>query len=832
MFIIRAIGCIGMLLCSWGAVGQQRAEKDVLSYVEQIKHFAAHYPREKVYLHFDNTCYYVGDTIWFKAYLVNSIAHQASDWSRTLYVELLNEEGNIIETKRYKTTAGQCHGQLAVRDSLHAGYYEVRAYTRWMMNWEDRDVFSRVFPVFDPVRNAGEYGMSITRPSFKAPDYRIKNFWTQWDKKGERLTVRFYPEGGNLVRGLKSKVAFKATDAAGRNVEVQGTVRDGDGNDLVFFSTQHDGMGAFEFQPEGKTYTAEVRYDNRTYRFALPEVLAEGAVITADQRNAGKLTVGIARSAACRESWLGLTLTCRGKLISSLVLKPSAQSATAVAFLNSDIPAGVSQITLFDTLGCVLAERLIYVRHPRDLTMEVKTDRQQYAPYAPVRLNFTLNDAAGQPVETTFSLSVRDAGTCPEKPQDENIETWLLLSSELKGYVHRPQYYFEQDDRQHRYALDLLMLTQGWSRYVWKQMSGVEPLKVEYPAEETISIDGRVLTYGIRQKPRANVEVLTWMYAGGESYRGKTMTDSAGRFVFARDLWGTWNLSLQVSEEGKRKNSDIRLNRAFSPSARQLAVYEKQFEAEYAADSLCVDSLAPAEEMPETPLLLGRDMHLLDEALVKRKREWKREMPGLKNATVVYHMEPYLDKLIDEGNDNATTIYEFLEQNNPYYRFGKYKGRAVTFVVNNILAEADHTLVLDEMVPEQLELVTIDETYGTACVYAPDDHDCEDKVTIFLYTNPGNQIRRAPRGIRQTKLEGYARVKEFYAPDYSKGVLPGETDYRRTLYWNPNVKTDSLGKAEVHFYNNTAGRRFNISAETVTTDGKVGRLHTPAGSHF
>lgn len=836
--MIRFLGTLILFIRVFLAVGQESGGENIAKRLKEIKQFPVQYPREKVYLHFDNTSYFVGDTLWFSAYLVNSLGHTGSDWSRTLYVELLTPEGEVIETRRYKTTRGRCHGEIALRDSLQGGFYEVRAYTRWMMNFGDRDIFSRIFAVFDKPQRPGEYSWKLEPRGHKV-DYRVDDFVNQKDKK-KGLDLCFYPEGGNLVKGQRSKVAFKAIAPDGSNAELTGIVRDAAGKDITFFSTFHDGMGIFELCPENLSYGAEVEYEGKKYHFDLPAVLPEGVTLRVRQDNPSGLQVIVSRNGTVAGDSLGLSLCCRGRLLSAVVLPPASAGNQVLDFITEDYPSGVVQVTLFDAAGMVLAERLVFINHHDVLSVGCEGKKEYYSPFAPVDLNFTVKDHTGQGVAAAFSLAVRDAENCTEGKNQDNILTYLLLSSELKGYVHDPGYYFLSDDRVHRSALDMLLLVQGWSRYVWRQMAGVDTLVVNYPAEECISIDGKVLQYGIRSKPRAHAEVLAWMYSGGESYKGKTRTDSLGRFVFARDLWGDWNLSLQVTEEGKRKNSDIRLNRFFAPKARKLSWYEKQIPRltelpEKSGADGGRDSLPLVSSQQEKPVsgFMENGVYLLDEAIVKKQAAWKREDVGLRNASVVYHMEPMMDRLIDRGEDDVSTIFDFLQLHNPAYHTLRpvesggdtYKGRPVVYVINNQYSGEYKALNLDDIMPEQLEMVTIDEHYGTACAYIPDDTDCNEYVVIYLYTTPGNQIRRGPKGIRYTKLEGYVRVKEFYSPDYSGGVLPGETDYRRTLYWNPEVKTDSLGHASVRFYNSGRCRYFDISAEAVTEGGEVGVMN-------
>lgn len=810
------------------------------SYVRRIDTFNVRYPHEKVYLHFDNTCYFLGDSIWFKAYLVNAAAHQPDDWSRTLYVELLTQEGDIITTKKFKTTDGQCHGALALRDTLKAGYYEVRAYTRWMLNFGDGHEFSRVFPVFNKPKQEGNFERVMLRRNFNVPDFRDKNP-NKWIKKDKKVTVDFFPEGGHLVQGLPCRVAFKAVDRDSGDLNITGRLFDKLGNSIAYLGIKHGGMGDFEFVPGGEGgYTAEFDVNGRTWKFALPPVEPQGCIVRVNNRDDEMVNFTVYRSEALKQENLGVTISCRGVVYNTAELLASPAKSILVSFPRKSLPSGVSQITVFNTSGDVLAERLLFVNHRDGLNIGITQDKNSYAPFDKVNLDVHLEDSRNHPVEAVFSLAVRDADKSAASDAAD-IQTYLLLSSELRGYIHNPGYYFEDDSRERKYALDLLLLTQGWSRYVWKRLAGVEPFKVVQPAEAGISLDGVIQEYSRKFKPLKHTPVSVHLLRDGDFYRDKGVTDEDGNFVFAFDFWGEWDLFLQVKDSVKNKgiNCDIRLNRFFGPSLKDLSYYETQVPRKSLAsrksgrvDTTNNGSTSEFSEYDE--LKMPTDVaqeYALKEVNVKKARPYRPEDEGLEFASVAYYMEPVLDKLKDLGKDNANDLFQFLSQNNPYFyterpfvdsinmSMDKYKGRTVFYVVNNVDA-TKVAIPVEELGLDRIKLITIDERYGAVCRYKACGILDYDLVAIHIYTD--NNMARQPVGVRKTKIEGYALVKEFYNPRYDKGVLPGEVDYRRTLYWNPNIRTDSLGNARIDFYNNGSCRRMNISAQTVTSSGLIG----------
>ena len=195
--------------------------------IQSLDYFSKNIPQEKVYLHFDNTSYYQGDNIWFKCYVVTSGQHQLSRWSKTLYVELLNPGGEIIDKRILKIENGQCHGEFTLNQlPFYSGFYEVRAYTKYMLNFGDDVIFSRLLPVFDKPKTEGNFEKRQKLPygRWGTGNYAMKR---EHPIKENKVNLRFFPEGGNLIQGIESRVAFEATDEAGNPIDVFGVVMNG-----------------------------------------------------------------------------------------------------------------------------------------------------------------------------------------------------------------------------------------------------------------------------------------------------------------------------------------------------------------------------------------------------------------------------------------------------------------------------------------------------------------------------------------------------------------------------------------------------------------------------
>lgn len=845
-----------VLICFFFA-NQIQASNDINILSKQVKLYSANYPQEKVYLHFDNTEYFEGETIWFKTYVVQADRNALSNLSNTLYVELLDEEGSIKLTNKIQIKDGKGSGSIFLKDLLYAGYYEIRAYTRAMLNSGSENIFSRVFPVYDIPKDKGDYSNREIkkRPvSQRTPGPR-KDYL-----KREVNTITFMPEGGNLVNGIKSRVAFQAFEKTGQNAAVSGIVLSEKGDTLAEFNTSNQNMGVFYMTPQIGKNKAKVKFKDKEYRFDFPEVKPEGYVMTVDALDQTNLTVLVRKSPGTISEHLGLNITCRGRLYGSDSLIIGDENALTLSFPKKMLPSGVSQITLFNTKGEVLAERMVFVNHNSQMKIELipnkplispttpsNTNHPQttlsklipsYSPFEKVSFDFRLSDIKDNPIETDFSVSVRDAATTNSEPNTDNILTNLLLSSELKGYIDKPGQYFEKDDQQSRQDLDLLMLTQGWSRYVWKKMSGVETTNTVHPFEKGLYMEGRVVSlYG--KKPRENVEVLMILTNGDQSQHNKCLTDKEGRFYFSIvDFNEKADVILQTKTKGKRKEHYIMLDRVFSPGVKDYSFYEQQIpfggvETFYTLvtkkNELITDTIVTTPKTEEKELTMEKKSHMLKEVILKDKRQYARENEGLRNATMVIDVNKKMDDFRDLGKYIPSNLNTFMYEINPYFveyatdsggLIQRYKGRKIISVFNNKYIGFG----LPDFIMSDVETLMISDKPGVSLDYigqagADGINIVGDEVVFNLY---GKIKNKEAYGIRNTTFQGYSLVKEFFSPQYDKIVLPDDKDYRRTLYWNPFVKTDKEGKATITFYNNHSCKQMQINAETVTEKGVIG----------
>ena len=799
-------------------------------FMHNIHTFNRLYPQEKVWLHCDNTAYFQGDTIWFSAYVTSAETLRSAALSKVLYVELIDEMGEIVSTQQLQIESGRCHGQIPLNSELEkwlvtrkeqqkafypinprtknynvplpSGYYEIRAYTRAMLNWGTDICFSRIFPVFDTPEREGDYSQLTMNNRKKGQRELIENRIRLKSSKKERLNVCFYPEGGDIINGLPCRVAYKITSKEGRNLTAHCLLL-ADGEIITRTRTTHDGMGHFSFLPkEGVKYKLRVNTGESVRTFDLPDTRPQGLMLTVDATRADSIRMAVAATDSLLHKTIGMSITCRGKLLYFKVYdRLSQRPAWLPAIAKNKLSSGVNQINLFDANGQVYAERLFFVHDTAVIgrrNVGYRLDKKEYKPFEKINLiMFSHFYKEGQ----TGSLSVRDSGTEIGSPYTDNLQTYLLLTSDLKGYIHRPSYYFEADDLVHREHLDLLMMTQGWRRYAWKQLAGIEKFKRTHFMEEGLTLHGQIKHPKQKKTYLPNVRVAAIVSKGKEIMQeGHMITDNDGRFTFIMEpFMGRYGLSLNLTDESKRLvDGQFLLDRHFSPRPREIQFMEKQI-------------LSVPKPSSTT---MGTDAYLLSDVQIKRER---RQFEPF----TLHNIREEREKALDTGDDKfiRISIEGYIEdkylpfeeeilwsfkvsstkkEEQKFISRKDFKGRRIK---DFELEYVDYIQVYDKSTshvrPERTTPLLNDQFKKN---YKP--------ICCWIYRKP-----KKIKGLRVTHIDGYSEVLDYYHPQYNREIIPGEVDYRRTLYWNPYVVLNKEGEAHVTFYNNSSCKQPEISIE-------------------
>jgi hypothetical protein len=902
------------------------AQNNMDSMVERLGNFGTKLPQEQVFIHLDNTSYYLGDTIFYKAYVKRGDDGKPSNISGILYCELLNNDGYLVERQMLPLEKGEAHGTFSLSDTLlYAGYYELRAYTRWQLNWgvteqphskwsekyffnndmakdyyrDYEKLYSRVFPVYNKPTTPGNYSSDMTlRP--------LATYYKNPADNPETI-VQLFPEGGGLVAGVSQRVAWEVRNETGMALEGRLAIAMPNG-DTIISETVNRGRGVFDilpvegeklkvlFVPTGKNNPANVR----TAKTSLPEPVRDGVVLCVNTDKSGIDISYVAAGVATQET-LGMTVMHNGVLKHALLLdRPSMHLSVETA--------GVYQITIFNPEGRVYADRLCFYL-PKDFHVEnvaIKGVKEKhYAAYEPVSL-----DLHGMP-GASLSVSVRDAAKSEYVYDTGSMLTETLLASQIRGFVPHPQWFFQEDTPERRQALDLLMMVQGWRKYSWRQMAVRGEFEIAHMPEERFPYwNGQINNYTYEQTDNVAQRRLAEFVQASEKWADDRTAESSANEESETEAQGNSENQSSRSENSETVSSSDQL--AENPNANDDArgrftkneknlkrpvvlhveftqpgtegvlgnsvsqgtfsfkfprYYNEFFFFAGASDStkwkkgeppvwvqsgrtkrddtdfpefyLKLDPFYPRFPIPydyyqthvapmpqDYPLYNYADeqVRMMQEVTVGARRSGRRKFGLWKPAFVVDAYEAF-NATCDAGfvpgyfmgysrfsQDVARTYIGDMKTERRYEVQTRFNGRIDT--IDNI---SDHELQYYNCLWNLSDVVVY-----TDYSLRNDRHNKYSgnelptvTVDLRLLEDGG---KRSYLKNRRWRMKGFAIPDEFYSPDYSKIALP-EQDYRRTLYWNPQVILDNSGKANIKLYNNSSPSILQVVVEGWGQDG-------------
>lgn len=881
----------------------------LMRFAGNIHQFNELFPQEKVYLQFDNTAYFQGENIWFKAFVVKSSNLNRAP-STVLYVDLVSPNGVLLSQQKLKIVAGQADGCISLMDNsteqarelrgiqpYPSGYYEIRAYTQYMLNFSDDIIFSRVLPVYRTPKVEGDYANPVL-----APDSTILSQNRPAQDKLHKVNVMFYPEGGHLVRDIMCRVAFKATDENGMGINGTLSLTAEDGMQVTAESG-HEGMGSFIFTPGSRKTSAVFEYQGKKYSVTLPAPQPAGYSIMADnvsQNNQLKLSVR--HSVARKERTVGLTVTCRGELVMFKELAMKEDGENRFELDTKDWPAGVCRLVLFTDRGEVLAARSVYNGSTKyqPPVIDFKTDKRNYEAFGKMQLSLDLKDRNGNPFRDRFCISVRDASDYGTVYSD-NLLTDFLLTSDLRGFIHDPEYYFKSDDKTHLNDLDLLCMVQGWERYDWEYMTDNRVFHENKRLEDSLSLNGWIMTNRLtkdRVMDNVKIYVAVLPRTNDNLELGQAVTGQDGYFGFnMKDFYGKADLTMRIAKANDTENeprAKIRMDRAYTPAIRAFrkeelqpgwSVKKPKTPSADASDNdfptIINESqglLLPAVNIDEklkyvdyftfkafdvdkdveTELDFGNyttDVmgYLIDKGYTVwcpgsgPDEEWFGVMENGgywypitdARSSISYYYESnfvstqdylYMDRTYGSNyNDthcelNGHNVVWYVHDNKQYYRDGAY---ATPWTID--VQDIESILVFDELLSmaqirqhAPLYAKYLDNSGEMAQFYSQASEARTNMLVDIKLKDASKILSKNDKlnlGKRVTTIQGFNRTHSFYSPEYPDGAITGDVDYRRTLYWNPNVVTDENGHAEIEFYNNSYSTRFNVSGAGITASG-------------
>jgi len=743
--------------------------------------------QEKIYTHTDKDFYLTGEILWFKLYTVDAGLNKPVNISKVAYVEVLDDANNAVLSGKIALTNGQGNGSFYIPVTLKNGNYKLRAYTNWMKNAGPDQYFEKIIGIVNPLNEPTEVAAA---PAGKDD-------------------IRFFPEGGSLVNGVTSTVGFKATGTDGKGLNINGVVIDQRNDTIVRFKTLRFGMGSFDFTPvAGNTYKAVVRIGRDNSLISdLPVAAANGYVIHLADNGSNQAQLKItANMPGSNGQPVYLFVHSGHKVVLAQAVTPGADGTASVQISKEKLGQGINHITLFNSARQPVCERL-YFKRPEMLNVQAGA-LLQYKTRNPVALNISANDAAGKPALANLSVSVYKLDSLNNNADNADIASYLWLSSELKGNIESPGYYFNIVTNETDKALDNLLLTQGWSRFKWADVLSNQQKKFTWLPE----YDGHIVTAQITSAiggPASGVMAYMGMIGKRVQLYG-AHSDSIGRVLFnTHDLYGPGEIVLQTNTELDSTYrltllnpfSDQHSNTPFPP----LQLNSQQQKAlEIGSISMQVQNLYNPSKLRQyyNPI---RDSSAFYGSLAKRySLEDFTRFTTMEEVIREYVAEVTVSKVRNRFHINVISEQGYLSDGNP-----------LVMLDGIPIFNIDKAFKIDPLKVKTLDMVN--QVYYWGPVYA------NGIMSFTTYKGDMGGFELDPRAV-VLDYEGMQLEREFYTPvyqtaDQQNNRLP---DFRNVLYWSPDVNTDANGKAVVSFYTSDVAGKYITVFQGLTADGKAG----------
>ncbi len=826
--------------------------------------------QEKVYLHTDKSVYTVGDKLWFRAYQVHAAATFPMVFSHYIYVDLIDRRDSVIQRVKVVGRDSCFFGQIEIPKDLQQGDYSLRAFTYYMQNVGEDYFFKKKIRVINPkdsrvwtdvtytknrennytatIRLSDGQGEPYSQTSVtyiagvKKDQYSVKPARTDKDGKFEvkidttmktievefrdgqpfpfkryiyipsqlkDFDVQFFPEGGNLLSGNFQQVAFKAIGADGRAVEATGEVYQ-DSVVIATVRTQHDGMGKFRLpvNPGKKFYAVMKTEDGVEKRFELPDVSETGWGLSISRKDSILSYRVIKGGNATLPEELYTVIHCRG-----IVVGMNRVNGLQRGSVNLNIlPEGISHIVLLDAVGNVYSQRLFFVKRNQRPELKITTNKPTYVARELVEMEIDFEEAYKGLLDGSFSISVTDDQKVVQDSLEDNILSNLLLTSDLKGYIDNPAYYFNDTTLEVENNLDLVMMTHGWTRFDVSKLAKGEFDDLKYPLEVGQVISGKVNNFWGKKSKGANIILLSnyGLYRMAETDEkgnflidGLAFHDSTSFLVQAVNAKGRRGVTVSVDQD------EFLSPRYTLPNTLEAKKKEDDFYKKFGQDYYYEN---------------GEKVYVLDEVLVSRKKQKKSysfydnlaryQLDSVQIAE--YSMMPI--ELIIQQLPGVT--FEKDDEGNDCF---KHFGRTLYVLVNDFEESMDQIRLIPSGALRNISM--LDQMQGKIFF-----GDRGANGVLIISVEPGWRPKDLGRpNILPFKIMGYQIPDEFYVPKYEIDSVRRDNRYdeRSTIYWKPVVNISKDSPAKLSFYTADTYGKYSVIVEGITSKGVICRKRVP-----
>jgi len=771
---------------------------------------------EKVYLHTDRDCYYPGDDIWFKAYLVDASYRLLSNHSNNLHVELISPASKIIESRIIRLSEGLGNGDFRLPEDLKSGKYRLRAYTNYMRNYDDHLFFNKDISIINSSDNAGVFSDTARY---------IKN----------KLEITFFPEGGSLVDYVSSIIAFKAVNASGAGCEASGEIYSSAGDLVTTFKSTHRGMGAFSLKPvHGLKYYAVVKnLSGDEVKSEIPGSFSTGVALNISRNDSNELVVTVRTNIETLplvlDHDLTLTASARGIPYKTAIFRMKSLSKRFI-FPTEYLPDGIAMFTLSGLDSLPLCERLVYIHNNEDARVNIETNKTVYKQRDSVSVKISLSENSGIAQEAYLSLSAAENISVNSSAQfPSTISSWFLLESDVRGPVEEPSYYFDPSNPKRFEDLDLLLLTQGWRDFEWKYKN------MNYLPETGFTVSGRLRKI-FANVPLENSKVIIAILKGENPIICTLPADTSGRFKLEGiDLTG--DARLIISGKGKREHLQGWLlmdSLNYLPAKVHENIIQSKLllnDNPLLAETIIENTKALIKEVEIKKIIRKKyslsDTIELDEVKILEKRleyfqsahvENSRRLYGTPDNEVIVTPEIRSYKDVPSlliGRVAGVWVMRIPQpwEEDSQIRMQGSKDQP-SFLLDGVPVGYD---VIATLIGSEIDRIDIIKPGAEASIFGMSG---ANGVISVITRSAGPFTDRPVYHSVNIKFSGYNEPRIFYSPKHSSTL---ESDYkpdlRTTLFWEPNIKLENNQELYLKYFNADNSSTIKVTVEGITTTG-------------
>ncbi len=851
---------------------------------------------ESIYAHTDRPMYFPGETIWFKAYVVNE-SKTISPISEMMYVDLISPKGSVVKTMRLGVLNGYSYGNIEIKKDWVGGQYTLKMYTNWMRNFGESHFFTKNLTVQKVVQPNLLMTLKYEKEAYGpggnvVANFEVKNLKnepltnkeveailriqgsTSWHKtlrtnaqgklkasfmlpknlqdadvvlnmriahKGstesisrsvpvllKSLDLQFFPESGNIIAGTSNQVAFKAVNEYGKPADISGKIIDEFGTVITDFESFHDGMGGFTLQPEieKKYYALLTKPYVAEEPIPLPKVLSSGVCFSLHEKNE-KIMLSFFDTEASAKS-------VKVSNISGLLYhKKIRKGENSIVIDTKKFPIGITKFAILDEAENILAERLAFVNKQQQLQIDLEVDKETYNTREKVVVKIKTASDTGTPISSNLSIAVADNKLLSfADDKQDHILSYLLMSSELKGKIHNPIFYFDDQEEKVGKALDFVMLTHGWRSYITQnEVSFInavhQPEQIAIQHGAVVDTNGDAIKAHILVFTNDSNKVLSFQtddqglfsfkLSGNSRFEVVAYTDDNKKVYIHRKNQESGYASKPARKKGIPNPSTPKgFFGVIKPNAKKTITKEAKAFVSMEEDASALEEVVvTAQGIKREKRALGFAVSHVNSDDIEFNGDVARVLQGKASGVQITSATGV------SGSASQVTIRGL----------SSFSGNnQALIVVDGVPMNSDYKIDVN---PEQIESINVLRDLAASTLYGSRGRNGVILVSTKSYRswsksrkklNNNNYRNYASKTFYRNRNYTFDHVAKFYVPVYEGTNLPEErTDFRSTIYWNPVIQTDLNGEACIEFYNSDAVTSFNVAVEGIGYNGLVGR---------